>query len=150
MTASWFHAAAYTAAALLLLTSGGNWTCRLLLSRFKIDEINEIDAKPPAVSGARKTRRSKGARPPEPALGRLIGTLERLLIAAGILLGSWEILVAVIALKTVGRFKDLDERIHAEYFLVGSLFSIAWALFVTGAWLVYDKLVGAGLQSMLG
>ena len=33
--------------------------------------------------------------------------------------------------ETVARFKELDERLHAEYFLVGSLFSILWAVGVT-------------------
>lgn len=28
---------------------------------------------------------------------------------------SWEVLAAVIALKTVGRFKELDYKIPAEY-----------------------------------
>ena len=110
MIAAWIHAAAYSAAAALLLTWGGNWSCRLLLSKFKIvalprqQEITpEGDPPSQALSPALT----------EPAFGRLIGTLERALIAAGIVFASWEILVDVIALKTVARFKDLDERIHA-------------------------------------
>jgi hypothetical protein len=147
MTAAWIHAAAYSAAAALLLTWGGNWSCRLLLSKFKIAAL------PQQQQIAPEDGPSSQALSPmltEPAFGRLIGTLERALIAAGIVFASWEILVAVIALKTVARFKDLDERIHAEYFLVGSLFSIAWALLITGAWIGYDRFLGMELRHLIG
>ena len=43
-----------------------------------------------------------------------------------------------VALKRVARFKDLDERLNAECFLVGSLFSILCAVFVALAWRAYD------------
>jgi hypothetical protein len=33
----------------------------------------------------------------------------------------------------------------AEYFLVGSMFSILWALLITTAWLTYDHHVGFDL-----
>lgn len=58
------------------------------------------------------------------------------------LTGSWEMVAAVVALKTVARFKELDERLDAEYFLVGSLFSILWAIVVTAAWISFDKACG--------
>ncbi|MGF0536877.1 hypothetical protein ACQQ2Q_02705 [Agrobacterium sp. ES01] len=52
----------------------------------------------------------------------------------------------MIALKTVARFKEMDERDFAEYFLVGSLFSILWTMFVTSAWLAYDHKLGSDLR----
>ena len=55
-------------------------------------------------------------------------------------------MAAVIALKTVARFKELDDQRFAEYFLVGSLFSILWAVLITSAWLVYDQRVGIDLR----
>lgn len=52
----------------------------------------------------------------------------------------------MIALKTVARFKELDDRLPAEYFLIGSLFSIFWAMLITGAWLGYDRAYGIDLH----
>ena len=81
--------------------------------------------------------------------GRIIGGLERLIIAIGILTHSWEVLVAVIALKTVGRFKELNDKTFAEYFLVGSLFSVLWAVLITSLWLVFDRHCGIDLRAIL-
>jgi len=47
------------------------------------------------------------------------------------------------------RFKELNEQSFAEYFLVGSLFSILWAVIITSAWLTYDRNFGIGLQAKL-
>ena len=78
--------------------------------------------------------------------GGVIGAFERMILAAGVLTGSWEMVAAVVALKTVARFKELDERLDAEYFLVGSLFSILWAIVVTAAWISFDQACGIGVS----
>ncbi|WP_289035534.1 hypothetical protein [uncultured Roseibium sp.] len=77
--------------------------------------------------------------------GRVIGVLERLLIVTGLALGKWEVLVAVIALKTVARYQELDTKLNAEYFLIGSLASVLWAVATSVALLLYDQSVGFGL-----
>ena len=77
--------------------------------------------------------------------GRVIGALERLLIVAGLCLGKWEVLVAVITLKTVARFPELEKQIRAEYFLIGSLASVLWALLCAVALLIYDQWLGYGV-----
>lgn len=84
--------------------------------------------------------------------GRVIGALERLLIVAGLCLGKWEVLVAVITLKTVARFPELEKQIRAEYFLIGSLASVLWALLCAVALLIYDQGPGYGVfpASLLG
>lgn len=74
--------------------------------------------------------------------GRYIGLFERLLIGIGIVVRHWEMIVAVIALKTVARYPELDKSITAEYFLVGSLASLLWALIATAALLAYDAFLG--------
>ena len=79
----------------------------------------------------------------------MIGHLERLAIAGGLVVGAWEVLVAVVALKSVARFKDLEEKLNAEYFLVGSLFSVLWAVLVTLAWRAYDARLGLDLAARL-
>jgi hypothetical protein len=61
----------------------------------------------------------------------VIGILERLLIFLGLVASSWEILAGVVALKTVARYSDLDKQDKAEYFLIGSLASILWAVVVS-------------------
>lgn len=74
--------------------------------------------------------------------GRYIGLLERLLIIIGLVMGSWEVIVAVVAIKTVARYKNLDDQDTAEYFMVGSLASILWAVAIAGLLLVYDSTLG--------
>jgi hypothetical protein len=118
----------YTAAALVMLTYVGNVICRQI---FKVTGLTAATAQLPA---------------PDYRAGRVIGILERLILAAGILLHSWEILAAVIALKTVARFQKMDQREFAEYFLVGSMFSILWTLVVTAAWSAYDHRFGIDLR----
>lgn len=118
------HAVLYTIAALLLLTWAGNQVCRLIFNLTGLRDAVADETEPSHVAG------------------RVIGTLERLILAFGIVTHSWEILAAVIALKTVARFQKLDRREFAEYFLVGSLFSVFWAILVTGAWLAYDHRIG--------
>lgn len=74
--------------------------------------------------------------------GRYIGLFERLLVGIGIVVQHWEMIVAVIALKTVARYPELDKQITAEYFLVGSLASLLWAVIATAALLGYDAYFG--------
>lgn len=127
------HAMVYSLIALWLLTDSGNRLSRLIF----------------ALTGLKDATAAE----PEPGhnAGRWIGAIERLLVAAAMLTARWEILAAVIALKTVARFRKLDEQLFAEYFLIGSLFSILWAILVTGAWLAYDHRVGVDLhQAIVG
>lgn len=136
------HAVAYTGVAFLLLTVVGNWLCRALFSFTGLSEA--MTAAEVSASPAQST-----AQPPAKPAGRTIGWLERVILAIGIVTQRWEILAAVIALKTVARFKELDEQLPAEYFLVGSLFSILWAMLVTAAWVGYDHQFGMDLHHMV-
>jgi hypothetical protein len=61
-------------------------------------------------------------------IGATIGALERLLIAALILTGAEAAVGFVIAAKTIARFKQLDDRGFAEYYLLGTLASVAVAI----------------------
>jgi hypothetical protein len=74
--------------------------------------------------------------------GRYIGLLERSLIVIGIVMGTWEVILAVVAIKTVGRYQELDSKDAAEYFLVGSLASVLWAVIVAGLLATYDSAWG--------
>jgi len=122
--------AAYAALA-LLLTLGGNFVCKWVL------RLSATSA--PPETGEKITLRA----------GRVIGVLERVLIFAGLTVSSWEILAGVIALKTVARYSKLDEQNRAEYFLIGSLASILWAVLVTVATVVFDSRLGFGVLAGL-
>jgi hypothetical protein len=116
---------------LALLTFAGNFVCKVVL-RLSATKT------PPETGEAISLK-----------AGRTIGVLERLLIFIGLVASSWEILAAVVALKTVARYSKLDEQNNAEYFLVGSLASILWAVAVTGACVLYDQSWGLGLLRIL-
>ena len=118
--------AAYVVLA-VLLTLGGNLVCKWVL-RWSA-------TKPPPETGETITLRA----------GRVIGVLERILIFVGLTASSWEILAGVVALKTVARYSKLDEQNKAEYFLIGSLASILWAVIVTVTIALYDQHLGLGL-----
>jgi hypothetical protein len=63
-----------------------------------------------------------------PRIGATIGALERLLIVALILTGAEAAIGLVIAAKTLARFRQLDDRPFAEYYLLGTLASVSVAL----------------------
>ena len=60
--------------------------------------------------------------------GKMIGNLERSIIFIGILIQEWSLVAVVIALKTIARYRELDDQDKSEYFLIGSLFSMLWAI----------------------
>lgn len=136
---TFLHAAGSLLIGFLLLTFIGNAVCRRILIHTGLQQArdNLLKASTPAEGDP-----NAAASPVAPGAGAWIGGLERMLIAVGLITGAWEILAAVIALKTVARFKEIDQQIHAEYFLVGSLFSIVWAFGISHAWRLYDASVG--------
>jgi hypothetical protein len=66
--------------------------------------------------------------------GWIIGYLERLGIVAAVVLFRFEILAAVIAVKGLGRFTELDNAAARERFIIGTLTSLIWAGLC--AWLI--------------
>ncbi len=56
--------------------------------------------------------------------GKLIGILERTFIYFLILLNQIGAIAVIIALKSLARFNELDNKSFAEYFLIGSLLSL--------------------------
>ena len=90
---------------------GGTAVVRLLLNRF------------PAISELLGNDRT-GAY----AMGQMIGNLERFILYLLVLLGHWGALGFVIAAKSIARFKELDEKGFADYYLIGTLASVLVAL----------------------
>jgi hypothetical protein len=62
------------------------------------------------------------------ARGRTIGVLERAITLTLLLLDQFGALGLVIAAKSIARFKALEDRDFAEYFLIGTLASVLLAL----------------------
>lgn len=60
--------------------------------------------------------------------GRAIGALERAIALTLVLLGEYSAVGWIIAAKSLARFKALEDREFAEYFLVGTLASFLLAL----------------------
>ncbi len=60
--------------------------------------------------------------------GEMIGYLERVLVMASVLAGQWGLIGLVMAAKSIARFKELDEKEFAEYYLLGTLMSILVAV----------------------
>lgn len=59
-----------------------------------------------------------------PSRGRLIGYIERLLVITLVIIGAYPSIAFIVAAKSIARFKQLDDRNWAEYFLLGTLTSI--------------------------
>src|SRR5712692_7375518 len=69
---------------------------------------------------------------------RTVGSLERALALTMVLLGDYAAVGWIIAAKSLARFKQLEDREFAEYFLVGTLASFLLAV-----------LVGVGIRILL-
>jgi hypothetical protein len=59
--------------------------------------------------------------------GTTIGYLERLVVVAAVAVGHWEIVAALIAIKGLGRYSELDSPETRERFIIGTLVSLVWA-----------------------
>jgi Protein of unknown function (DUF3307) len=84
-------------------------------------------AAPPSAEPAPAPPASAQSSAPPGRVGEAIGILERLLIATFVLVGAEAAIGLVIAAKTLARFKQLDDRDFAEYYLLGTLASVAVA-----------------------
>ena len=103
-------------------TRRSGWTVRLGPLVGRVDP----DAAPATTVTA--TSEPAHAKPAPPArVGEAIGILERLLIVTFVLVGAEAAIGLVIAAKTLARFRQLDDRDFAEYYLLGTLASVAIA-----------------------
>ena len=69
-----------------------------------------------------------GAEPGPARVGATIGVLERLIVCVLVLTGQAAAIGLVVAAKTLARFRQLDDRRFAEYYLIGTLASVSLAL----------------------
>lgn len=80
-------------------------------------------------TGRRGTSAEQGRTAPTELLrgGLWIGLLERVAVTGAVLLGQYVIVAAVVAIKGLGRFKELSTPQASERFVVGTLASMTWA-----------------------
>ncbi|MHA2202470.1 MAG: hypothetical protein ACW991_02160 [Candidatus Hodarchaeales archaeon] len=65
-----------------------------------------------------------------PGAGKIIGMLERGIILTFGLLGEFGAISFVFVAKSMARFKQLEKRQFAEYYLIGTLLSFFFTLIV--------------------
>lgn len=81
----------------------------------------------------------QGLRDTENSTGKYIGILERILIFILVLTNSLEGVTFLFAAKSITRYKRIsEEQGFAEYYLIGTLLSVVWAL-----------TIGLGLRAIL-
>ncbi|MHC1605392.1 MAG: hypothetical protein ACXQTP_05440 [Candidatus Methanofastidiosia archaeon] len=62
--------------------------------------------------------------------GLVIGILERIMVLTFVLVDQYTAITLIFAAKSIARFNELKERKMAEYYLIGTLISIAFAMIV--------------------
>lgn len=70
--------------------------------------------------------------------GAIIGFLERALVLTFVLLNQYTAIGLVLTAKSIARYKELEDRRFAEYFIIGTLGSMLFAILsgVTTKWLL--------------
>ena len=62
--------------------------------------------------------------------GMVIGIVERIIVLTFVLVNQYTAITIVFAAKSIARFNELKDRKMAEYYLIGTLISITFALIV--------------------
>lgn len=95
-----------------------------LLVRYAIEKLAIRPTRAPAASPPTPNEKTDEK---EYNRGRIIGYLERLMFFFFVVHAQYTVLGFVISAKTIARFKDLDDRNFAEYFIVGTMLSVTVA-----------------------
>lgn len=81
------------------------------------------------IDGKKKSKTSRATKSPETQLrgGLWIGFVERFGTAAAIMSGQPALIAVIVAVKGLGRFKELSTPEASERFVLGTLVSLTWA-----------------------
>ncbi|MCW7069377.1 MAG: hypothetical protein OCU17_02015 [Methanophagales archaeon] len=60
--------------------------------------------------------------------GMVIGIVERIMVLTFVLVDQYTAITVIFAAKSIARFNELKDRKMAEYYLIGTLSSITFAL----------------------
>jgi len=77
--------------------------------------------------------------------GMSIGIIERILILTFVILNQYTAITIIFAAKSIARFNELKDRKTSEYYLIGTLLSITFAL-ITG--IIIRFLIGNSFYSL--
>lgn len=107
----------------LLNAKPANVTFKKLFYPYVPDEPKQEKTNPPDTA----------PRPPQPGAGALIGSIERFLCLIFISLGQFAAIGLIYTAKSIARFEKIgkDHR-FAEYYLIGTLYSILYVLLCYG------------------
>lgn len=74
--------------------------------------------------------------------GMVIGIVERVIVLTLVLVNQYTAITIIFAAKSIARFNELKDRKMAEYYLIGTLESIAFAMF---AGIITRLVIGGGI-----
>ena len=104
---------------LLLNAKPANISFKKIFQKYLCDEDQTAQNKPECPS----------QKPPEPGAGALIGTFERFLSILFIHLGQFAAIGLVYTAKSIARLEKIGKNPRfAEYYLIGTLYSILFVL----------------------
>ena len=110
--------------AILLFASISGWPIVLLTLRASARRHLE-EAGPADSQGSPSTQSMSVLRG-----GLWIGFIERFAVAGAILMGQVSLIAVIVAVKGLGRFKELGTPEASEKFVLGTLASMTWAVLV--------------------
>lgn len=68
--------------------------------------------------------------------GAIIGFFERIIVTTLVFMGEYSAIAFVLTAKSIARFNRLKDKKFAEYYLIGSLASMTFAIFL-GLFAIY-------------
>lgn len=101
----------------VLAVAAGNPITMLVLSLAEKQSVFGGSAPLPTAIGREEVLRG----------GAMIGYLERIALVGCVLLGRFEGVAVIIAIKGLGRFSELRTPVAQEKFIIGTLASLTWA-----------------------
>ena len=104
----YFFKTAVILSAYLTVTIIGAYLIKLILRKY------ETDLEDSGLKGA----------------GLTIGIVERVIVLTLVLVNQYTAITIIFAAKSIARFNELTDRKMAEYYLTGTLVSIAFALVI--------------------
>ncbi len=78
--------------------------------------------------------------------GMVIGVVERVMVLTFVLVNQYTAITVIFAAKSIARFNELKDRKMAEYYLIGTLVSITFALLVG---IIAGEILGVGCEENL-
>lgn len=106
---------------------------------FLVGEFLRRFSPPEPAAGFEQDGRASASAEEEIRAGRMIGILERTLLFLVLIQGAWGAAGFVIAAKSIVRFRELERRHFAEYYLLGTLASFLGAVVLAMFYLAFRR-----------